>query len=109
MSEKIFFLTTRGLEAVSANEILALLRDLSSQLDLRAAAAGCARLRRIPRAPAFSVTASFVGKRNYCVGEIKSALSEGIMANHGWRYTDDDGAADLNVRVFIENNIAFIG
>jgi tRNA (guanine6-N2)-methyltransferase len=161
MSEKIFFLTTRGLEAVSANEIaslpglmigrigyrritascagsiaplcdlqtvddafldldtwpgigphrrtLALLRDLSSQLDLHAAAASCARLRAIPQSPAFSVTASFVGKRNYCAGEIKSALGEGIIANHDWRYTDDDSAADLNIRVFIEREIAYVG
>jgi tRNA (guanine6-N2)-methyltransferase len=161
MSIKVFFLTTRGLEAVSANEIaavpglvierigyrritascagslgplcdlhtvddafldldtwqgigshrqmLALLRRLSSRLDLSAAAANCARLRPIPPAPAFSVTASFVGKRNYCAAEIKSVVSDGIMENHDWRYTDDDAAADLNVRVFIEHEIAFVG
>jgi len=161
MPEKVFFLTTRGLEAVSANEIaalpgvmierigyrrvtascanslatlcdlqtvddafldldtwsgigphrrtLALLRDLGSQLNLRAAAASCAKLRAIPQTPAFSVTASFVGKRNYCAVEIKSALREGIMANHDWRYTDDDAVADFNVRVFIEREIAFVG
>jgi tRNA (guanine6-N2)-methyltransferase len=161
MPVKVFFLTTRGLEDVSANEIAALpgltigrigyrritascakslvplcdlqtvddafldldtwqgvgshrrtlelLRGLSSRLDLRAAAANCARLRPIPPAPAFSVTASFVGKRNYSAEEIKSVLSDGVMANHDWRYTDDDAAADLNVRVFIEREIAFVG
>ncbi len=161
MPEKFFFLTTRGLEAISANEIsalpglelrrvgyrrisvsyagslsrlcelqtvddafldldtwtgigphrktLGLLRDLSSRLDLLAAAEICARLRDIPNAPAFSVTTSFVGKRNYCAGEIKRALSEGITVPRDWRYTNDDGAADLNVRVFIERDTAYIG
>src|SRR6266542_1820577 len=160
MSAKLFFLTTRGLESLSANEIaelpavtigrigyrritascagslapllnlrtvddifldlaswrnvgrprqtLALLRDLSSRLDLRAAAAKLTRLRVVPRAPAFSVTASFVGKRNYGAEEIKSAVSEGVMIRHDWRYTNDD-AADLNVRVFIERETAFVG
>ena len=161
MSVKLFFLTTRGLESVSANEIaalpavtigrigyrritascagslapllnlrtvddvfldlaawrnvgrprrtLALLRDLSSRLDLRAAAAELTRVRAVPRAPAFSVTASFVGKRNYGAEEIKSAVSEGVMIRHDWRYTNDDAAADLNVRVFIERETAFVG
>src|SRR5215471_9570460 len=159
MSVKLFFLTTRGLESVSANEIaalpavtigrlsyrritascagslatllnlrtvddvfldlaawrnvgrprqaLALLRDLSSRLDLRAAAARLSRAPAVPRAPAFSVTASFVGKRNYGAEEIKCAVSEGVMIRHDWRYADDDAAADLNVRVFIEREIAF--
>ena len=161
MSVKLFFLTTRGLESVSANEIaplpavrierigyrritvscagslapllslrtvddvfldlatwpnvgrprqtLALLRDLSSRLDLRAAAATLARLRTVPKAPAFSVTASFVGKRNYGAEEIKTAVSEGVMFRHDWRYTNDDAAAGINVRVFIERETAFVG
>ena len=161
MSIKLFFLTTRGLESVSADEIaavpevtivsigyrritascagslaplldlrtvddafldlaawenvgrprrtLALLRDLSSRLDLRAAVADLTRLRAVPQSPAFSVTASFVGKRNYGAEEIKSAVSEGVMMRHDWRYTDDDAAADLNVRVFIERETATVG
>jgi tRNA (guanine6-N2)-methyltransferase len=161
MSVKLFFLTTRGLESVSADEIatlpavtigrigyrriaascagslapllklrtvddafldiamwgnvgrprqtLAILRDLSSRLDLRSAAAKLARLRAVPRAPAFSVTANFVGKRNYNAEEIKRAVSEGVMIRHGLRYTDDDAASDLNVRVFIDREIAFVG
>src|SRR5262245_5779067 len=161
MSVKLFFLTTRGLESVSSDEIaalsavtvgrigyrritascagslapvldlrtvddvfldlaawrnvgrprqtLALLRDFSSRLDLRAAAAELTRLRAVPQSPAFSVTASFVGKRNYGAEEIKSAVSEGVMIRHDWRYANDDAAADLNVRVFIERETAFVG
>lgn len=161
MSIKLFFLTTRGLEDVSAEEIaalpamkigsigyrhvmascagslapllnlrtiddafldlaawenvgrprrtLALLRDLSSRLDLRAAAANLPRLSAVPQSPAFSVTASFVGKRNYGAEEVKSAVSEGVRIRHDWRYTDDDAVADLNVRVFIERETAIVG
>jgi len=87
---------------------LTLLRDLSSRLDLRAAVANLTRLRAVPQSPAFSVTASFVGKRNYGAEEIKSAVGEGVMIRHDWRYADDD-AADLNVRVFIERETAFVG
>jgi tRNA (guanine6-N2)-methyltransferase len=160
MSTKLFFLTTRGLESVSADEIdalpavtigrigyrriaascagslapllrlrtvddafldlaawgtvdrprrtLTLLRDLSSRLDLRAAVANLTRLRAVPQSPAFSITASFVGKRNYGAEEIKSAVSEGVMIHHDWRYAADD-AADLNLRVFIERETAFVG
>jgi 23S rRNA G2445 N2-methylase RlmL len=85
------------------------MRELSPLLDLRAAASKVARLRDIPQSPAFSVTASFVGKRNYGAEEIKIAVSDGIVTHHDWRYTDDDSAADLNVRVFIEGETAFVG
>jgi tRNA (guanine6-N2)-methyltransferase len=161
MPEKLFFLTTRGLEAISAGEIatfpevkidhigyrcitasckkplaplcnlrtvddiflhlatwhnigrhrqtLSLLKALSSQLDLASAAATCVELRKIPERPAFSVTASFVGKRNYSAVEIKNVLSDRIVSRYNWRYTDDDGAADLNVRLFIEGAKALAG
>jgi 23S rRNA G2445 N2-methylase RlmL len=158
---KIFALTTRGLEAVSAEEIAALagvtvdrvayrrvaatcavplaallslrtvddvfldvatwsgighthdtldtLRTLSTRLDLREAAAACAGVRPIGQPPLFSVTANFVGRRNYNTDEIKQACAEGIAARHHWRYTPDDAAADLNARLFIEHETAFVG
>src|SRR5262249_58631134 len=46
-------------------QTLALLRDLTSRLALRAAAATLTRDRAAARAPAFSVPARFVGSRNY--------------------------------------------
>jgi len=157
----IFTLTTRGLEAVSAEEVAALpgvtvdkiayrrvaatctgtlapllglrtvddvfldvatwsdvgrprsalarLAELSACLDLRLSAAACAGVRPVPRSPAFSVTANFVGQRNYSTHEIKQACAEGIGASHHWPYAPDDAAADLNVRVFIEHDTAFVG
>jgi tRNA (guanine6-N2)-methyltransferase len=161
MPEKLFFLTTRGLEAISAEEIatstnvkidrigyrcitafcekplaslcelrtvddiflhlatwhnigrhrqtLSLLKDLSSQLNLICGVTTCAELRKIPECPVFSVTASFVGKRNYNTAEIKEVTSGAIVSRYNWRYTDDDAAADLNFRLFIEGESAMVG
>jgi 23S rRNA G2445 N2-methylase RlmL len=55
------------------------------------------------------VSASFVGKRNYSVAEIKQAVAEGIVRREGWIYTEDDTSADINVRLFIEHDIALVG
>lgn len=159
--ERVFALTTRGLEAVSARELgavagatvtqtayrrvsatcappltpllalrtvddvflqvatwsgigrprctLARLDALSAELDLRPAAATCAALRPLATPPTFSVTASFVGKRNYTTAELKGATAGGIAAGHGWRYQPDDALADLNLRLFIEHDVALVG
>ena len=158
---KIFALTTRGLEAVSAREMaglpgttitetayrrvaatyegsptallnlrtvddlyldiiswtgvghtrdmLAAMKTWSAQLDLTAAAQICAAIRPIHPQPLFSVTASFVGKRNYSADEIKNAAAEGIASRYPWIYTADDREADFNIRIFIEHETAYIG
>lgn len=90
----------------SALETLA---ELAEQLPLRPALAVCAQLRPIDRRPLFSVTANFVGRRNYSSEEIKTALAAGIEASTGWSYTPDDGEAALNVRIFIEHTDALVG
>ena len=84
-------------------------RRRATQLDLSAALRLCATVRTIPARPSFSVTASFVGKRNYSSDEIKAALAEGIAASYGWPYHADDRLADLNIRIFIEHEQAFVG
>jgi tRNA (guanine6-N2)-methyltransferase len=88
---------------------LSRLSDLSAHLDFIEAAMYCAEVRDVPRSPLFSITANFVGKRNYTTVEIKQACAESIAAAHGWTYTPDDAEADLNVRVFIEHDVAFVG
>jgi 23S rRNA G2445 N2-methylase RlmL len=85
------------------------LRFLSARLDLHAAAACCAHLRPVRMPPTFSVTVSFVGKRNYTTEEIKTILAQEIARKHKWIYQQDDRAADLNVRVFLEHEVATIG
>lgn len=88
---------------------LAQLQTLAEALPLRDGLARCARLRPIERQPRFSVTANFVGRRNYSSDEIKTALAAGIEAGQGWVYTPDDREAALNVRIFIEHTEALIG
>jgi tRNA (guanine6-N2)-methyltransferase len=88
---------------------LAALRAHSIKLDLREAAALIAEVRQVLAPPIFSVTASFVGKRNYNTEEIKQAVADGIATRHGWEYQADDRQADLNLRVFIEHEVAFVG
>lgn len=86
------------------------LRHQAASLDLRPAAASCASLRSIKTSPTFSLSVSFVGKRNYTSEEIKSVLASAIESRHrGWIYQQDDRAADLNVRVFLEHEVATIG
>ncbi|MBV9470475.1 MAG: methyltransferase domain-containing protein [Abitibacteriaceae bacterium] len=159
--ERIFALTTRGLEAVSAAEMASLphvqvietsyrriaahctgpldallqlrtvddvflaitcwpgmyrqrstlvaMRQFGAQLDLRQAAVLCSHLRPIGKPPSFSVTANFVGQRNYGVEEMKEVMAMAIQKSHGWPYRARDQDADLNLRIFIEHEIAFVG
>lgn len=81
----------------------------SQQLDLTEVAQVCAAVRIISPQPLFSVTASFVGKRNYSADEIKNTVSSGIHARYGWAYAADDREADFNVRIFIEHDVAYVG
>ena len=89
---------------------LARLCQLGARLDLHDVTACCARLRPVRMPPAFSLTVSFVGKRNYTSEEIKAVLAYEIVRKHrGWVYQQDDRAADLNVRVFLEHEVAAVG
>ncbi len=89
---------------------LDVVREMSSRLNLYIALAVCGDLRSVRQPPVFSVSASFVGRRNYTADEIKLACAEGVKAAHyGWTYTPDDREADLNVRLFIEHETAYVG
>lgn len=85
------------------------LGDQALGLDLRDAAAVCRQLRDLGTPPEFSVTVNFVGRRNYSTDEIKTAIASGIEAGHGWSYQPRDTDADLNIRVFMEHQVAYIG
>jgi tRNA (guanine6-N2)-methyltransferase len=86
------------------------LRHLAAGLDLHTAAASLARSREVRMPPMFSLSVSFVGKRNYTSEEIKGVLAQEIeKKHHGWTYQQDDRAADLNVRVFLEHDVATVG
>lgn len=157
----VFAITTRGLEAVSAQEmsqypgvtvtriayrrVIAICHDLhpltwlrtvddvfielgrwhpvthlraelaafterSAQLPLEPALDAIRTIRALPPSPRFSVTANFVGKRNYTAPEIKTSIQAGLIWNHPrWVYVEDDHNADLNLRVFIEHESAVVG
>ena len=85
------------------------LGDLSMELDLREAAAHCRMIRELGAPPAFSVTVNFVGRRNYSTDEIKVAVASGIETTHRWQYCESDSDADLNIRIFIEHERAYVG
>jgi tRNA (guanine6-N2)-methyltransferase len=88
--------------------VLDTLKENSRSLDLSQAIEIIARSRSLSQQPAFSVTANFVGKRNYTMDEIKAAVAAGVTERYNWRYTSED-ESELNLRVFIEHDIAFMG
>ncbi|MCC6804068.1 MAG: methyltransferase domain-containing protein [Anaerolineae bacterium] len=90
-------------------DMLAVLQWHAAQLELDAIAGQIASVRPLPPQPVFSITASFVGRRNYTTDEIKRTIAEGILSLYDWRYTPDDREADLNVRLFIEHETAYVG
>jgi len=90
-------------------DMLPVFEERATGLMLEDAVAVVAGMRAVAETPTFSVTASFVGKRNYTADEIKKALSHGIQAHYGWSYVEDDREAALNIRVFIEKDEALIG
>ncbi|HKY55211.1 MAG TPA: methyltransferase domain-containing protein [Anaerolineales bacterium] len=92
-----------------ARQALSTLREASARMNLGTALALCQQIRKIPNPPAFSVTANFVGKRNYNTDEIKLACASGIVEGQGWLYKENDAAADLNLRIFIEGDSAVVG
>lgn len=89
--------------------VLARLGDAAMGLDLRDAEGLVRALRDIGTPPSFSVTVNFVGRRNFSTDEIKQAVASGIEAAHGWSYAERDVDADLNMRVFIEHEQAYLG
>jgi 23S rRNA G2445 N2-methylase RlmL len=69
----------------------------------------CRRARAIPDAPAFTVTASLSGNRNYNRFEAEAAVA---AARPGWRYIPNQpehAPVDLDIRVIIEADTALIG
>lgn len=86
------------------------LRARAADLNIKALIPHLLSLRPVSKQPRFSVTASFVGGRNYTMPEIKAAVAEGIHRRYpNWLYADDDRDSDLNLRVFIEGTTGLVG
>jgi tRNA (guanine6-N2)-methyltransferase len=88
--------------------VLETLKENSRELTLVPAIEIIKQARPVSRQPAFSVTANFVGKRNYNMDEIKAAVATGVMERHDWRCTTED-ESEINLRIFIEHDNAYIG
>jgi 23S rRNA G2445 N2-methylase RlmL len=88
---------------------LATLHHLCRCLNLQTVDAINTEIRTLPIAPEFSVTVSFVGKRNYTTHEIKGAIADAIEQTFHWSYTTDDNQADLNLRLFMEHETVIVG
>jgi 23S rRNA G2445 N2-methylase RlmL len=88
---------------------LALLEELALDLNLWQAVHVRAELQGLSDNPTFSVSANFVGRRNYTAAEIKAAVAKSVEAITGWRYQEDDRQSDSNIRLFIEHERALVG
>lgn len=88
---------------------LDLIAEESASMSLERAMTVIDSIRKLPATPRFSVTANFVGKRNYTSAEIKQRVADAITATRQWLYTADDQQAELNIRVFIEGDTAEVG
>ena len=92
-----------------ARAALPLLAERARALDLRPALAQLAALRALPAPPGLSLTASFVGRRNYSSEELKQTLAETVADRHGLEVEADDRKAALNLRLVLEHGRARIG
>ena len=88
---------------------LAQLQAASGELELWQALSIRDSVQTVGDIPTFSVSANFVGKRNYTSSEIKAVVAAGISAAYGWQYAENDDASDLNIRLFIEHEVAVVG
>lgn len=85
------------------------LQQLSQELDLGPAVALRTQISPLSALPSFSVSASFVGRRNYTSDEIKQAVAAGITASAGWNYQPSDQESEINIRLFIEHEDVYVG
>jgi tRNA (guanine6-N2)-methyltransferase len=89
---------------------LAVLTTRAAETDLDTPLNILRSLRDLPPRLTYSLTANFVGKRNYSVPEIKAALRKGLEQHYPrWQYAEDDTDAVLNLRLFIEHDQGILG
>lgn len=108
-ADDIYLDVTTWHETGSQRSALAAFTEQARHLELNAAVEIIRAFRQIGDPIVFSVTASFVGKRNYSADDIKQAVAAGVEAAYDWTYTPDDREADLNLRLFIDHETAHIG
>lgn len=107
--EDIFLQAAMWQNIGRARSTLETITAMSAHLPLDQLSTVCATVRSVPKSPIFSVTANFVGRRNYNTDEIKQAIASGVTSQLGWIYSEDDALASLNLRIFIEGETAVLG
>lgn len=107
--DDVFLQVATWTEIARQRSALERLRALSARLDLFPALKVCAAVRVVPCVPRFSLSISFVGKRNYTTDEMKAILAEQITRRHRWTYEPDDRLADAHVRVFLDHEQGVVG
>lgn len=108
--DDVFLTVAVWSDLTHTRQALADIQAWSAALDLRPGVGLLRRVRSIDAQPVYAITVNFVGKRNYTAPEIKAAVQAGIAARYPrWRYSDDDGMAEVNLRVFIDHDEALVG
>ncbi len=97
----------RGMER--ARSALGLLAERAAAIDLRPALAVVAGLRPLPPKPGLSLTASFVGRRNYTSDELEGTLAQAVTGPHGLAVVADERTATVHLRLVLEGDQARIG
>lgn len=91
---------------------LSVLVNRAKTLDVQQAVSICRKVRAVPAAPSYAITASLESPCNYSRFEVATALRQGLDGLVGWRYIDhrdNKAVADLDVRVLIEGHRATLG
>lgn len=86
---------------------LMLLGSIIPRLPLDAALQTIRSIRPLPTQIRCSVTANFVGKRNYSAPELKIAVADHLPLT--WQYVEADEDAEVNLRLFLEHQHLLIG
>ena len=73
----------------------------------------CAKVRQVPESAFFSVTASFIGRRNYNRWEMAEQVREVLCSRYSWKYLDPKNGSlaphDVHVRLHLEGTRGLLG
>jgi tRNA (guanine6-N2)-methyltransferase len=96
-------------KVLHTREMLSIISDSLAEIDYSKALSAISQVRQLPSSISFSVSASFIGKRNYTSIELKESIKNGIKNSNNWEYQEDERLSDLNIRIFIVHDEARIG
>lgn len=95
-------------------EALRALREQMTGCDVTPVLPELRQLRHVPARPAFDVTATFVGARNYNRYEIEEVVGSAVAAATGWMYEARSGdrrpqPTDVSLRVHLQPELTTVG